>query len=79
MLENQTGEYYFKQMKYSQRIKFKKNLIKYQSRFSENFNSIMIEKFQNFEIFVSCFFIFSKTKEGNNYWFNIIKEISQQK
>lgn len=27
MLENQTGEYYFKQMKCSQKIKFKRNLL----------------------------------------------------
>lgn len=27
MSENQTGEYYFKQMKCSQRIKFKRNLL----------------------------------------------------
>ena len=77
--ENQTGEYYFRQMKCSQKIKFKKNLIEYQSRFSENFNFIMLQKFQDFEIFVTCSFIFSETKEKNKYWFNVIKEISQQK
>ena len=75
MLENQTGEYYFKQMKCSQRIKFKRNLIKYQSRFSENFNSYMLEKFQDFEIFISCSFIFSETKEGFRYWDDLIKKI----
>ena len=75
MLENQTGEYYFKQMKCSQKIKFKKNLIKYLPRFSLNFNSIMLRKFQNFENFVLSSFIFSETKEGNEYWFNLITKI----
>lgn len=78
MLENQTGEYYFKQMKCSQRIKFKRNLIKYRFRFSENFNSYMLEKFQDFKIFVSCSFIFSETKEGFRYWDDLIKEIENE-
>ena len=75
MLENQTGEYYFKQMKCSQKIKFKKNLIKYLPRFSLNFNSTMLQKFQNFENFVLSSFIFSETKEGSEYWFNLITKI----
>ena len=75
MLENQTGEYYFKQMKCSQKIKFKRNLIKYLPRFSLNFNSIMLRNFRNFRNFVLSSFILSETKEGSEYWLNIITKI----
>ena len=75
MLKNQTGEYYFKQMKCSQKIKFKRNLIKYLPRFSLNFNSIMLRNFRNFRNFVLSSFILSETKEGSEYWLNIITKI----
>ena len=75
MLENQTGEYYFKQMKCSQKMKFKRNLIKYRSRFSESFNSFMLQKFQDFEIFSLSSFTFSETKEKHEYWLDVIKKI----
>ena len=79
MLENQTGEYYFKQMKCSQKMKFKRNFIEYQKkRALENFNSIMVQNFLDFETFVLSSFIFSDTKEGYEYWFSIIAKIKNQ-
>ena len=69
MLKNQTGKYYFKQMKCSQKMKFKRNFIEYQKRFLlKNFDSIMSQKFPTFEAFVKSSFIFSDTKEGFCYW-----------
>lgn len=79
MLENQTGEYYFKQMKCSQKMKFKRNFIEYQKRtYQKTFNSIMSQKFNLFEIFVKSSFIFLDTKEGFQYWIYLIKEIENQ-
>ena len=47
MLENQTGEYYFKQMKCSQKMKFKRNFIEYQKRtYHKSFDSIMYQQFK---------------------------------
>ena len=79
MLENQTGEYYFKQMKCSQKMKFKRNFIEYQKRtYQKTFDSIMSQKFIVFEFFVKSSFIFSDTKEGFQYWIYLIKEIENQ-
>ena len=79
MLENQTGEYYFKQMKCSQRIKFKRNFIEYQKRTGlKSFNSIMSQNFLDFENFVLSSFVFSDTKEGHEYWFSVIAKIKNQ-
>ena len=76
MLENQTGEYYFKQMKCSQKMKFKRNFIEYQKRTDQKtFDSIMSRKFNLFENFVKSFFIFLYTKEGHEYWLDVIKKI----
>ena len=80
MLENQTGEYYFNQMKCSQKMKFKRNFIEYQKRtYQRTFDSIMSQKFNLFEIFVKSSFIFSDTKEGFQYWIYLIKEIEKSK
>lgn len=79
MLENQTGEYYFKQMKCSQKMKFKRNFIEYQEKTAlENFNSIMVQNFLDFETFVLSSFIFSDTKEGDEYWFSVIAKIKNK-
>ena len=69
MLENQTVEYYFKQMNCSQKMKFKRNFIEYQKRtYQKSFDFIMSQKLPNFEAFVKSSFIFSDTKEGFCYW-----------
>ena len=79
MLENQTGEYYFKQMKCSQKIKFKRDFIEYQKKTGQiSFNSIMLQNFLNFETFAMSSFVFSNTKEGHEYWFSIIAKIKNQ-
>ena len=53
MLENQKGEYYFNQMKCSQKMKFKRNFIEYQKRtYQKSFDSIMSQKFPTFEAFI---------------------------
>lgn len=69
MLENQKGEYYFKQMNCSQKIKFKRNFIEYQKEtYHKTFDFIMLQKFPTFEAFVKSSFIFLNTKEGFGYW-----------
>lgn len=79
MLENQTGEYYFKQMKCSQKMKFKRNFIEYQKgTYQKTFDSIMAQKFNLFEIFIKSSFIFLDTKEGFQYWIQLIKEIENE-
>ena len=78
MLENQTGEFYFKQMKCSQRIKFVRNFISYTKNKNSKYN-FMKEKYFDFYSFLSSAFIFSSTKEGYNYWFTIINKIYYQK
>ena len=76
MLKNQTGEYYFKQMKCSQKMKFKRNFIKYQKRtYQKSFDSIMSQKFPTFETFVKSSFIFLDTKEGFGYWSHLANKI----
>lgn len=69
MLENQKGEYYFKQMNCSQKMKFKRNFIEYQKRtYQKSFDFIMSQKFPTFKYFLKSSFIFSDTKEGFCYW-----------
>ena len=76
MLENQTGEYYFKQMKCSQKMKFKRNFIEDQKRtYQKSFDSIMSQKFPTFEVFVKSSFIFLDTKEGFGYWNHLANKI----
>lgn len=83
MLENQKGEYYFKQMNCSQKMKFKRNFIEYQKRtyqksfdsIQKSFDSIMFQKFPTFEAFVKSSFIFLDTKEGFGYWNHLANKI----
>ena len=76
MLENQKGEYYFNQMKCSQKMKFKRNFIEYQKRtYQKTFDSIMSQKFPTFEAFVKSSFIFSDTKEVFSYWNHLANKI----
>ena len=73
MLENQTGEYYFKQMKCSQKIKFKRNLLnKYP------FPKVFFrEKYSSFENMVCAAFVWDETKQGYVYWYNVSRMFSK--
>ena len=73
MLENQTGEYYFKQMKCSQKIKFKRNLL---NKFSYS-KHFFRENHSSFENMIYAAFVWDETKQGYVYWYNVSKMFSK--
>ena len=72
--ENQTGEFYFRQMKCSQRIKFVRNFISYTKNKNSKYD-FMKEEYFDFYSFACSSFVFCYTKEGHRYWYDIIYEI----